>query len=142
MSNEHGPTSDYPVTSNKNQVAGARRPCGNVRRGKWQLSRAEEEFLWQLCATEVLVYYIQSTVYMVIMVIMPGCVTLHAGHCRSLAGEYRLPATHAVRRQAALPDTKARTTTAAKSAFRSGASEERVASCTPMLPGLANPQSA
>ena len=34
--------------------------CG---RGQWQLSRAEEEFLWQLCATAVLVYYIQSTVY-------------------------------------------------------------------------------
>ena len=66
----------------------------------------------------------------VIMVIMPGCVPT-TGHCRSLAGEYRLPATHAVRRQAAVPDTKARTTTAAKSAFRSGASEERVASCTP-----------
>ena len=43
----------------------------------------------------------------------------------------------AVRKHAMVPDMKALKATAAKSDLRSGAMEESVASCTPMLPGLA-----
>ena len=48
----------------------------------------------------------------------------------------------AVRKQAMDPETKALKATSAKSDLRPGAMEDRVASWTPMLPGLAKPQRA